>query len=249
MSWQNNYIDIHSHILPGVDDGSSNMEQSISMLHMAAKEHISTIIATPHYNVAGDNPSVDSLRELAGQLQEQAHKINKSFQILLGNEIYYGEAYYDEAIIEALQSENALTLAGSRYVLVEFSYTSSIKFMRHAINNLVYHGYIPILAHVERYYNIHRDPKAIEELVKTGCYMQMNCDSLMGDLFSFKAAYNRRLLNNDLIHFIASDCHSDNRRAPFMQRTVSHLIKKNGVEAIKRICIDNTIKILNNTYI
>lgn len=249
MNTHTNYIDIHSHILPGVDDGSDSIEQTIEMLHMAAKEHITTIIATPHYKTCGDNPSVEALRALAEQVQEQANIINENFQIYLGNEIYIGEAYYDEAVIEALQSGKALTLADSSYVLVEFPYGIRIKDMYRAINKLIYNGYIPILAHIERYYRIHRDIHNIEELVKMGCYIQMNCASAMGGYFNRKASYNRRLINNGLVHFLASDSHCQSHRVPIMQSTVNELIRKCDAGSIEKICSDNPSHILKNTYI
>jgi len=148
---QERYIDIHSHILPGIDDGSKSMEETIRMLHIAAEEKITTIIATPHYEAGGDNPSVEYLKDVLNQVQQEAYKVNKDFRLFLGNELYYSES-----IVEDLKSGKALTLAGSRYVLVEFSYTVDFRTMYRGINNIIYNGYIPILAHAERYYCIHQ---------------------------------------------------------------------------------------------
>jgi len=244
MNPHTNYIDIHSHILPGVDDGSDSMEQTIRMLYMADKEQITTIIATPHYEAGRDNRSVDELKDIVNQVQLQAIEINKDFRISLGNEIYYSES-----IVEDLKSGKALTLAGSRYVLVEFSYGSTFKSMYRGMNKLIYSGYIPILAHVERYYSLHRKPDMVKELIKMGCYIQMNSKSVMGGLLDTKALYNRKLLQNDMVHFISSDCHSDRVRVPMMQFAVKHLLKRCDEDQINRIFINNPTKLLEDIYI
>ena len=242
--WQGNYIDIHSHILPGVDDGSESMEQTVRMLHTAIKEGISTIIATPHYEPGGDNPSVEELNNIMKQVQEEALKIDKNFKLYLGNEVFYSES-----VVSLLKSGDALTLAGSRYVLIEFPYGADFKSIYKGINNFIYHGYIPILAHVERYYNIHRRQEMIEELIKMGCYIQMNSSSLIGGFMNTDASYNRKILNKGLVHFVASDCHCDRIRVPIMQTAVNQLLKKCDEEAVKGIFSENPIKILENTYI
>ena len=151
MSWQNNYIDIHSHILPGVDDGPDSLDQTIEMLYMAVRENITSIIATPHYVPGGNNRSVEDLMDIMNLVQEEAYKIDKNFKLYLGNEVYYSES-----IVELLKSGEVLTLAGSRYVLIEFSYGISFESMYQGLYKLISHGYIPILAHIERYYRIHK---------------------------------------------------------------------------------------------
>ena len=244
MSSQKHYIDIHSHILPGVDDGAGSMEQTVRMLRIAAGEQINTMIATPHYEAGRDNPSVEHLRNIRNQVQEEALRIRKDFRIFLGNELYYSES-----VVEALNSGEALTLAGSRYVLVEFNYGIDFNSMYRGINDFVYNGYIPILAHIERYDNVYREPDRIRELIKMGCYIQMNSDSLMGGFLDMEAAYNRKLLSHNLVHFVGSDSHSDRVRAPMMEAVVKHLLKKCDEGLIERVFIENPNKILENTYI
>jgi protein-tyrosine phosphatase len=244
MSLESNYIDIHSHILPGVDDGPDTMEQTIEMLKMADREHITSIIATPHYEPGGDNPTVECLKDIMNKVCQEAHRINKGFRLYLGNEISYSES-----VIDLLKSGEALTLAGSRYVLIEFLYGSSFRFMCQGINKLIYHGYIPILAHVERYYHIHKKPDKIEELINMGCYIQMNCGSIMGGFMNLEASYNRKLIKRGLVHFIGSDCHSDRIRVPIMQTAAKHLLRKSDDETVRKIFSENTAKVIENIYI
>ena len=238
------YIDIHSHILPGVDDGSESIDETIRMLHIAASEGIRTIIATPHYMVGGHNKDASDLMDIRDQVQSEAYKIDKGFKILLGNELYYSQS-----IIDDLSSGKALTLAVSRYILVEFSYAIDYRIIRRGINDFICNGYIPILAHIERYHSLYKKPDKINELVEMGSYIQINGDSLIGGFLDSEAAYNRKLLNNDLVHFIASDSHNDKTRAPMMRKSIDYLRKKCDMSKLNKITLMNPSKILEDTYI
>ena len=244
MNINNYYFDIHTHILPGVDDGPSDMEQTIRMLQIAASEQIMTIIATPHFICGKRNPDPEYLLQLKDQVQEHACNINKDLRILLGNEIYYSES-----VIEDLKQGKALTLAGSSYVLVEFSTGERFKAIYHGIGNLIRHGYMPILAHTERYACLYKRTDLISELVKAGCYIQLNSSTVAGSVFNMKAAFLRGLINKGLAHFIGSDCHNDDVRKPIMKAAVRHLLKSSDIETAERILYENPLKVLENTYI
>ena len=94
------YIDIHSHILPGVDDGSPDMETTLQMLRQAMEQNVGTMIATPHYTAGGKNTPVSELMRIRDQVQDEAQKMNKDFKLLLGNELLYSES-----ILDALRGE------------------------------------------------------------------------------------------------------------------------------------------------
>lgn len=244
MIESNYYIDIHAHILPGVDDGSGSMEETIKMLRIAFDQGIRTIIATPHYIAGGKNASVEQLNIVRAQVQEEAEKIDKEFKILLGNELYYSEAIMDE-----LKSQKALTLAGSNYVLVEFSVRDSYERIYKGLKELIYSGYAPVLAHVERYHCLYKKADLISELISLGCYIQMNSESLVGGIFNTEANLNRKLLNNGLIHLVGSDCHSSEIRKPKMKDTIKVLRKKCDEGLIHKIFLENPENILKKTYI
>lgn len=244
MGSSSGYFDIHSHILPGVDDGASTMSLTRRMLKIAASEQITAIIATPHYICGKKNPDSDYLEELRCKVQEAAADINKEFKIYLGNEIYYSES-----VIEDLKCGRALTLAKSRYVLVEFPTNEKYKAIYHGIGNLIRNGYMPILAHTERYISLQGRNDLIEELIKAGCYIQVNCKSITGSIVNLEAFYLRKLINKGLIHFISSDCHSDRSRAPIMETAVKYLIKSCDKDITDKILYENPAKILENTYI
>lgn len=244
MNRTGGYIDIHTHILPGVDDGSRSMEETLQMLRQASEQGIESIIATPHFAVGAKNAPVERLIEIRDQVQEEAIKINPKLQIMLGNELYYSDS-----VLESLKAKEALTLAGSRYVLVEFSTREAYNTIYKGLSNLIRAGYIPILAHVERYHCMEKNEYQIADLIELGCYIQMNCDSLQGGFFDSEAKHNRKLVNQGMVHFLGSDCHDSKNRVPQMQSAVEILQKRCDEGLLRNLCDKNPVSILENTYI
>lgn len=245
MDITNSYIDIHTHILPGVDDGPAYLIETIRMLKMEYEQGVKAIIATPHYIPGKKNMPADQLQNIRDIVQEEAEKIAPDFKILLGNELLYSES-----VIEDLQAGKALTLANSRYVLVEFETAINYDKLFKAIADLTCAGYIPVIAHVERYQCLHRKDYLISDLIDAGCYIQMNASSLVGNIFSnFDAIYNIKLVRQGLVHFIGSDCHDIERRKPCIIEAAKVLEKKCDIRQANRLCIDNPSKVLKNTYI
>jgi protein-tyrosine phosphatase len=240
----NQWIDIHSHILPSVDDGSVNIEQTRNMLKMAYEEGIIHMIATPHYGAGCRNPDIKELQRKLKQVQEEAKKIDENFQIELGNELYYSED-----IIEHLRKKMALTLANTRYVLVEFPADESFRNIRTGLHRLLIYGYLPILAHVERYEALFHNFEGIEELIKLGVYTQVNIKSLQGSVLDSRKGFCRRLLDEGYIHFIATDAHSDHNRDARMGKGVDYIYKRYGSELVNQLLVKNTKQLLENKYI
>jgi protein-tyrosine phosphatase len=244
MDREGSYFDVHSHILPGIDDGSANMEETVQMLKTAIDQGIQCIIATPHYALGADNAPVKRLEEVREQVLEEARKLSKDFKLYLGNELFYSES-----IVEELKEGKALTLAGSRYVLVEFSVKEEYRYIYQGMGQLIRAGYAPVLAHVERYLCLKKKKDRLMELIEQGCYLQMNSSSLIGGLFDTEAAYNRKLFDLGMIHLIGSDSHDSRFRVPKMRSAVDALRKKSDQEHIRKVFQDNPVKIINNIYI
>lgn len=240
----NGFVDLHAHILPGVDDGSKDMPETLRMLKLAYDEGIRTIIATPHYVAGAKLVSPEQLSRVCEQVQAEAEKMDQNMKILLGNEIYYSES-----VLEALQTGAALTLAGSRYVLIEFSPKETFKNIFRGLGELVRAGYLPILAHIERYQCLYKNEDAVQELTNLGCYLQMNAGSLCGGILDTESAYCRKLVLQGWIHFLGSDCHDAKVRIPSMLRAMERLKKKCDEEVLQRIFYEHPFKVLENTYI
>lgn len=198
-------VDVHAHILPGVDDGASDWEEAVWMLNCAYEQGIRAIIVTPHYS-RRQNP--EWLREKAGRLAKEAESIDPGFHIFLGQEILYFDS-----IVERLQEEQALTLAGSRHVLVEFLPQTPYNKIYQGVRKIMMAGYYPVIAHVERYDAL-RDEARMEELAETGCMMQMNYRSLQGGLFDRNARWCRRQVLDGRISLFGTDTHHRDVRTP-----------------------------------
>lgn len=212
------FYDIHTHILPGIDDGARDMEETRHMLRLEREQGVQHIIATPHFT-AGDHAGMQKQMQDALELaREAAREIDPAMTVDLGNELLHAPG-----MLEALRNGEALTLAGSRYILVEFLPTDRYSLLYHALRDYIMEGYIPIVAHMERYGALEKNTDRIEELIRLGACFQMNADSLVGGMFRRKAAYCRWLVEQGMIHFIASDCHHHDSRTPLMQDALAYL--------------------------
>ncbi len=236
-------IDIHSHILPGIDDGAKNMQETIEMIHMAVEEGIDAIIATPHYEVGAASEKNARYQEVFEEVQQYITGQQIPLQLYQGNEIYYSGS-----IPEILQQGRARTMNQSRYVLIEFSYGAEYISMQRALSMLLYAGYWPILAHVERYTTL-RKMNRLEEIVRMGVYIQLNASAIIGRDGWQTRRYCHKLLKNQLVHAIGTDAHGSQRRRPKIRECIAYLDKKYGIEYRKQICEHNPISIIRGEKI
>ncbi len=237
-------MDIHTHLLPKVDDGASDMEETVRMLEMAKGQGIRTIIATPHFGLGSLDKSVEELIECKEKVQQKAAAIDPDIKIYLGNELYYRES-----VLEEVLRGNALTLAGSRYVLIEFSVRVDYKSLYQGLNKFILAGYAPILAHVERYRCLMEEEVRIDEIRELGVYIQMNGSSLLGNFLDKRVRLHRRLLKERLLHFVATDCHNTSTRAPNLEKAFHTVVKLTDWEYAVELFYDNPLKIIENKYI
>ena len=235
------YIDIHSHILPGLDDGSRSMEQSLEMLRIAYEEGIDIIIATPHNMPGKGQPSLETVQERAEQLRQMAKREELPIDIVVGTEYYYREK-----VLYLLEEEAAIRMNGSEYILAEFEPMVEKIYFRNAIRDILATGYRPIVAHVERYANVMRDKAMLHDLKKMGALIQVNAASVIGDNGRVAKKDVKKLLKERLVDFVATDAHSDGRRAPFMHKCATYLYKKYNAEYVDEILFLNAEKYLLN---
>jgi len=238
------WVDIHNHILPGVDDGAKDWKMSEKMLKMAYEEGIRKMIITPHYHKRFKKVPAEELMCELKKLQEIARKIDKSFELYLGNELYYS---YDA--IEWIKQGFFQTMAGSKYILVEFSPSIDFLEMRQGLQRMQMNGYSPILAHIERYSCLHKEFDRVRELYNLGIYLQVNAGSIMGDFGFGIKQFLKKLLQQEYIHFVATDAHDLYKRPPEIAKCARYLRKKYDTDYIKQILCDNPMKVINNDYI
>ena len=233
------YIDMHSHILPGMDDGSRSMEQTLRMLETAVSEGITTMMATPHNMPGKGCPPVSVVRRKVDELRRTVEQEGIPLEILAGTEYYYREE-----VLDILDSEDAVTLGNSDCVLVEFEPLAERNYIRNALRNILGLGYRPVIAHVERYAKLMEDASVLFDMRKNGVLVQVNAMSVTGDNGRQAKKDVKGLLKKRLVDFVATDAHSDGRRAPFMRKCADVLYKKCGAEYADRLLFGNAEMIL-----
>lgn len=238
------YTDLHCHIIPGVDDGSPNMEESVKMLKKAYEMGVRNIIATPHYACGDHNAEPSRLEELRKQVEVEAKKISKHFNISLGNELLWSPD-----VVQAVKDGKANTMAGTRYILVEFSPNDSYRTIYNGLRSFILEGYIPIAAHIERYEALQNREDRVKELVDLGAYIQVNIGSMVGGLFDSHARFLKKLFNKGLIHFFASDAHDSTYRTCRFQECIDHIKKKVDVDYLSAVLYENPSLLYEDKYI
>lgn len=206
-------FDLHTHVLPGVDDGARSLEDALQMLRNAAASDVTHLVVTPHYGRPGDAlRTVTELQRGFLQLQEAAREIPVT--------LYFGA----EVHLTRQLSENPLpTLNGSRYLLAELPRDIDFLDAEHLLNNLLTRGYIPVIAHPERYDCVCRDPGRVERWLELGCHLQLTAGSVLGKFGKAPMMAARCLLQRDLAACIASDAHGPEVRTNYLSDMYNHL--------------------------
>ena len=235
------FIDIHSHILPGVDDGAENIAESMKLLRMAHKDGTRAIILTPHYRSDYKKYMPEQLKERYELLCESVEKELPDMQLYLGNEIHF-----EMEAPEAVESGRVLTLNGSNYVLLEFRPNCLRRRMVAGVSEMIRHGFTPIIAHVERYTISRKDPSLLQELWDMGALMQLNVNSVMGQNGFGIKRFCHKLLKAERVHFIASDTHDVKYRTPLLQKCYLKVCKKYGQSYADELFYENAQAVIEN---
>lgn len=236
-------IDIHNHILPGVDDGSKNMAETMEMLSLAIDEGIKGIVATPHYEAGLDEGQHEKCMRAYQRVADYIEEKNIPFSLYMGNEIYYSES-----VIEELQKGLINTMNGTRYVLVEFPIYADYMYIERSLHNLQYAGYWPIIAHVERYESL-RSVERIQSLVDMNVYIQINQNSVINKKRWQVRRFCLQLMRKKLVHFLATDAHGSKHRKPEVEKCFEYLDKKIGESYRRLISEDNPKKVIEGEKI
>jgi len=235
----NKYIDMHCHILPGVDDGAKDLEETKKMLNIAYKDGVRYIIATPHYHPKRGQSSQVEIKRQLNLVRQEAKKIDENFLIFYGNEIYFGQD-----IPELLQEKKILAMNGRDYVLVEFSPSAEAAYIKQGLLRLQMCGYKVILAHVERYQCIREDVSLAQYLSDMGIFLQVNAGSILGDSGRTVKKFVKELLEEELVFCVGTDAHDAKKRPPQMSKAALYVEKKYGEDYARRIFFSNAAKML-----
>lgn len=230
-------IDLHSHILPELDDGSQSLQESLAMARMAVDSGITAVVATPHC-------IDDRSREVyeAWELLREAIEENEiPLKLFPGMEIFG-----TFQTVRLLQEGRLLTLNGSRYPLIEFSFHSTGEEETQILRSICKAGFRPIVAHPERYAYVQRDPRLLNRWYRMGCLLQVNRGSLLGRFGRNAQQTAFELVDRGFAAAVASDAHSFRMRTPWMEDVQELLEKEFSLRCARMLLKDNPQKILKN---
>lgn len=239
-------IDVHSHIIYGVDDGCKNIEESIQTLKNLKNIGFSKIVLTPHYIESSNFQANNKIKESKLKvLSDELNKNNIDIDLFLGNEIYINFN------IEDLISKNEIhPINNTRYLLIELSFYNEINKVEDYLYELKLKGYIPIIAHPERYLYFQKDYKKMEKLYESGVLFQSNYGSIIGAYGKEAKKLIKHALKNDMITFMATDIHKPSSSLINDFEKITRKIKKIiGEERFKEITETNALKMLQNKKI
>jgi len=236
-------IDIHTHILPEVDDGSHSLEESIEMAKIAVSDGVRVIVATPHAHDGvhkTHNPAF---------LAQKVNQLNAALQgnpkIALGCELRFTH----DVVKHVCFDKSAPTLASGSYVLVEFPHAIVPPGSERALFELMSNDIKPIIAHPERNQSLMAEPKRFYDLVEMGALGQLDTGSIIGQFGKKVQQTARIMLENGLIHFIASDCHNTRNRLPGMSAGVGLCAEVVGPSYANAIAADNPAAVVASKLI
>ncbi len=229
-------VDIHSHILPGVDDGSPALETSLAMLEMAAADGITDIVATPHANHEyAFQPLVieEKIRELSAHMGDRI-RIHRGCDLHLS---------FDN-IQDALANPTRYTINHRRYLLVEFSDLLIPKTSGEVFFRMLSAGIVPIITHPERNHLLHTRIEMLEAWVQSGCLLQVTALSFFGRFGKQAKSFGDELMRRGLVHIVASDAHDTEHRPPQLREAYAHVVATHGSAVGERLFVTNPMATL-----
>jgi protein-tyrosine phosphatase len=235
------FTDIHSHILPGVDDGVTDIKETLKMVEIAYNEGIRTMVCTPHYIPDLYNINVEQLRQIFDEVVKKVKRKYPDFRLVLGHEINY-----TDNILKTLKDGEALTLGDSNYCLIEFNIMAPYETIFQAIRTLAAGGYRPIISHIEKYECLNHKEDLWQQLIHSGAYTQMNYSSIPGNLFDRHNFYCLKMIEKGLVHFLGTNCHNTKHQSPEIKHAIHVLDRKIDKKIINRITQENGQMMLDN---
>ncbi|MEQ2521513.1 CpsB/CapC family capsule biosynthesis tyrosine phosphatase [Ruthenibacterium sp. CLA-JM-H11] len=231
------FTDIHAHVLAGVDDGPQKLSQMYALLDALCRDQVVSICCTPHYHPGYYGNNSGSSMEMYQLLTQYAKCKYPNLQLCLGNELHYSPS-----CIEWLESGECLTLNGTRNILVDFDYDESYSVIEFAVFSFLRHGFIPVLAHIERYPALRWKSKCVEKLHNAGAIIQVNASSVLQPR---RYPNVRKLLQHRIVDVVASDTHSMEHRPPELTAAYEEVSRRYGKELADALFFYNPNAILN----
>ncbi|MFA7057128.1 MAG: CpsB/CapC family capsule biosynthesis tyrosine phosphatase [Candidatus Cloacimonadales bacterium] len=235
-------IDIHTHILPNVDDGSDSLEKSLKHLQTMAELGVEKVFLTPHYMMGEYANNLENVKQHFDVLKAEASKLMINIELVLGAEVYCDPTVLKQALKEKL------TLGDSNYMLFETSLNDIADNTKEFIYTLQMNRFRPILAHPERYSFVHSYPGIVKEFMRRDVLIQVNASSLLGYHGRKVKEVAWRLLYKGYAHFVASDDHC--RHSDYLlKKAYNKVVDKIDEKTAKLLFYDNPLRVYNNEEI
>lgn len=210
-------IDIHSHLLPGVDDGAGDLEESLAMARIYVEEGFAEVVVTPHW--IDDRIDLHRYHQAFSLLEDELRKRDMPLELSMGHEFFV-----TLGLAEKIEEGWGKTLGDSPYVLVEFPMFEKAPYLDRVLYELLLKGYQPIIAHPERYGYVIENPNLLLEWIQKGIRVQMNIPSLIGRHGKKVRKTAEILLEHDMVHFLATDSHSSGVRSPRVMQELRNIL-------------------------
>jgi protein-tyrosine phosphatase len=224
-------IDIHHHLLFGVDDGPKDLDSAVAQAEAAAADGITHVVCTPHANDTYEfNPAVNEER-----LAAIRERIGDKLTLGLGCDFHLSY----ENIEDALQHRTKYTINQGRYLLVEFAEFMIPQNIGDTFYEFTVRNMKPIVTHPERNPILQRDYKPMAEWMRTGCLVQITAASLNGRFGKRAQSVAWELLGKDWVHIVATDAHNLRSRPPALSEAYAAIAKRLGEETARRLCVEN----------
>ena len=237
-------IDIHTHLVNNVDDGSRNSIESLTNFKVAAEAGFTDIILTPHYI---EDYYENNIEIIAPKIQELKDKIEDNG---ININIHHGnEVYFSENLVDLITNNKVATLAGSKYLLFELPLKNKVLTLNNIIMQIKDCGLVPVLAHPERYTFVQNNPNSLIELISKGVLIQSNYGSIIGQYGKEAQKTIIKMLKSNMIHFLGTDTHRTGYIYAHFYKVEKEFLKYISKEKFEELTTTNAKSILNNSSI
>jgi protein-tyrosine phosphatase len=234
-------IDIHSHILHGLDDGAQTLKEAVEMVKIAAEDGITKIVATPHlFRGNFFNNDIKMLEKKKLELLKALKKIGNKTELYIGAEVHISHNLIDEI----KKNRERLVINRSQYLLVEFPTNHIYAEVKELFFEMMSEGIVPIIAHPERNRVFMENPSFLYELLRMGVLTQANSGSFLGFYGSKVEVAAYKFLEWNFIHFIGTDAHNTRSLSPRLSVALSRLNERIGEEGTRCLILDNPLAVL-----